>query len=128
MMMTSRRSLLAGAASLGLIGCAHGAADDPIDHYVAAYYYAYPIYEFARTAWVAAAPNAQRPVHRYNVIAHRRGLTDHTGRSVTTPNNDTVYSSARLDLTNGPLLAEFPTLHDRYFSIAFMNAYTDNFA
>jgi hypothetical protein len=128
MIMTSRRALLAGAALAGLAGCAHATADDPIDHYVAAYYYAYPIYEFARTAWVASAPNAQRPAHRYNVITHRRGLTDHTGRNVTTPNNDTIYSSARLDLTNGPLLAEFPTLHDRYFSIAFMNAYTDNFA
>lgn len=130
MITASRRTLLAGVALAGLSGCvsSNSAIADPIDHYVAAYYYAYPIYEFARTAWASAGPSAQRPAHRFNQIMHRRTLTDHTGRNITTPNNDTVYSSARLDLTNGPLLAEFPTLEDRYFSVAFMNAYTDNFA
>lgn len=126
MISLSRRALLNGVASVTLGACATAPAD-PIDHYVAAYFYAFPIYEFARTAWASAGPTAQR-AHRFNQPMHRRTLTDHTGRNITTPNNDTVYTSARLDLSNGPLLAEFPTLPDRYFSIAFMNAYTDNFA
>lgn len=126
MISLSRRTLLTGVATVTLGACATAPAD-PIDHYVAAYYYAFPIYEFARTAWASAGPTAQR-AHRFNQPMHRRTLTDHTGRNITTPNNDTVYTSARLDLSNGPLLAEFPTLPDRYFSIAFMNAYTDNFA
>lgn len=129
-MMLSRRLLLgslAAAAYGPLSGCAHPDTS-ALGPYVAGYYYAFPIFEFARTHWNAAAPNPQRPAHRYNMVLHRRTLTDHTGRNVTTPNNDTVYSSARLDLTNGPVLAEFPTLHDRYFSISFMNAFTDNFA
>jgi len=125
----SRRIVLAGAASAALVqaaGCAHGTASS--DPYVDAYYYAFPIYEMARTAWAAAGPNPQRPAHRFNSVQHRRTLTDHTGRNVTTPNNDTVYSSARLDLSNGPVLVSIPTVRDRYFSVAFMNAYTDNFA
>lgn len=93
-----------------------------------AVHFAFPIFEFARTAWAAAMPSAQRPQHRFNTIAHRSTLADHTYRVVTTPNNDTLYSSARIDLTNGPVLIEAPSLNDRYFSVAFMNAYTDNFA
>lgn len=127
MIRFSRRSLLATAVA-GLGACATNQIRGDLAHYIAAYYYAFPIYEFARTGWDFAAPNAQRPRHRYNEIFHRRALSDFTNRNVTAPNNDTIYSSARLDLSNGPVLAEFPTIHDRYFSIAFMNAYTDNFA
>jgi len=129
MIDTSRRALLAGAAFAAIAnaaGCAHStSASDP---YLDAYYYAFPIYEMARTAWAAAGPTPQRPAHRFNTVQQRRTLTDHTGRNITTPNNDTVYSSARLDLSNGPVLLAIPTVHDRYFSVAFINAYTDNFA
>lgn len=124
-----RRAFLSaglGAAMAPLAACAHEAP--PGDPLIAAFNYAFPIFEFARTAAAAAAPTPDRATHRFNQILHRRTLADHTNRIVTTPNNDTVYSSARLDLTNGPVLAEFPTLSDRYFSVAFMNAYTDNFA
>jgi hypothetical protein len=129
MIDTSRRTLLAGGALAALAhaaGCAHSAS--PSDPYLDAYYYAFPIYEMARTAWAAAGPTPQRPAHRFNTVQQRRTLTDHTGRNVTTPNNDTVYCSARLDLSNGPVLVSIPTVRDRYFSVAFMNAYTDNFA
>lgn len=129
MITTSRRTLLAGAALAALApaaGCAH--TTDSSDPYLAAYYYAFPIFEMARTAWAAAGSTSQRPAHRFNTVQHRRTLTDHTGRNVTTPNNDTVYSSARLDLSNGAVLVSIPTVRDRYFSVAFMNAYTDNFA
>ncbi|MDZ4693343.1 DUF1254 domain-containing protein [Terricaulis sp.] len=129
MIDTSRRTLLAGGAFAALAhaaGCAHSAS--PSDPYLDAYYYAFPIYEMARTAWAAAGPTPQRPAHRFNTLQQRRTLTDHTGRNVTTPNNDTVYCSARLDLSNGPVLVSIPTVRDRYFSVAFMNAYTDNFA
>lgn len=53
---------------------------------------------------------------------------DHTARQVTTPNNDTLYSSARLDLSNGPVSVDIPTMSDRYFSVAFMDCFTDHFA
>lgn len=122
----SRRHALQLFSAAALSACAHRDADTTSA--VAAYYYCFPIFEFARASSAAAAVNAQRPQHRYNRVLHRRTLADHTMRAVTTPNCDTVYSSAYLDLTNGPVLTTLPTLHDRYFSIAFMNAYTDNFA
>lgn len=93
-----------------------------------ALYFAFPWFEFARSAWLSAAQTAQRPQPRWNVIGHRRGFSDHTARSVTAPNNDTLYSAGWFDLTNGPAVIEAPTVRDRYYSIAFMDARTDNFA
>lgn len=129
MIDTSRRTMLVGGALTAMAhaaGCTHTTAS--FDRYLGAYYYAFPIYEMARTAWAAAGPTPQRPAQRFNTVQQRRTLTDHTGRNITTPNNDTVYSSARLDLSDGPVLLSIPTVRDRYFSVAFMNAFSDNFA
>lgn len=122
----SRRSVLQTLAACALTSCAHQAPDAASAE--DAYFYCFPIFEFARARWNSAAQRPGRGEHRFNRVLHRRDLADHTARAVTTPNCDTLYSSAHLDLSNGPVLARLPTLHDRYFSIAFMNAYTDNFA
>jgi hypothetical protein len=45
---------------------------------------------------------------------------------VTTPNNDTLYSSAFLDLSKGPVELDIPALPGRYHSVAVMDARTDN--
>jgi len=47
---------------------------------------------------------------------------------VTAPNNDCLVSSARIDLSGGPVLIDAPSIPDRYFSIVFMDCFTDNFA
>jgi len=89
---------------------------------------AFPLFEFARTGWAAAAPSAGRVQHRYNQMVVQARLSDERSRTVTTPNRDTLYATARLDLSNGPALVEIPSVNDRYFSVALMNAFTDNFA
>jgi hypothetical protein len=53
---------------------------------------------------------------------------DHTARTVTTPNNDTLYSSAVIDLSAGPVRLDVPDFGKRYYSIAFIDAYTNNFS
>ncbi|MDO8902136.1 MAG: DUF1254 domain-containing protein [Phenylobacterium sp.] len=63
-----------------------------------------------------------------NTIAHVRNLATPKHRAVTTPNNDTLYSSAQLDLSQGPVTLSLPATGDRYFSLALMDAYTNNFA
>ena len=88
----------------------------------------FPLYEMARLRYVsveAAANPRRQDVNQFN---HLRRLLDHTDRTVTAPNNDTLYSSARLDLSRGPLLIETPAIPGRYYSLQFMNAYTDNLA
>jgi hypothetical protein len=87
-----------------------------------AFFYGFPLYEFARTAQQRTSLLPQ------NRVGHRAALADHTSREVTAPNNDTIYSSAFLELSNGPVEIVSPSSTTRYFSIAFMDAFTDNFA
>ncbi len=100
-------------------------ADDNVHD---AFLFAYPVYQFARTRAeaVASAEAAGRSV--VNQFGHRKILADHTHRAVTTPNNDTLYSSAWLDLSGGPVVIDMPALPNRYHSVALMDVFTDHFA
>ncbi|MBI1198834.1 MAG: DUF1254 domain-containing protein [Phenylobacterium sp.] len=62
-----------------------------------------------------------------NTFAHGRDLVDHTMRAITTPNNDTLYSSAHVELSKGPVTLTVPPSGARYVSLALMDAYTNNF-
>lgn len=88
-----------------------------------AYLFTLPLVEIATTrsrGLVAGSP--------MNVFGHMRRLADHTARAVTTPNNDTFYSTAQVDLSQGPVTINLPATGERYFSLALMDAYTNNFA
>jgi|TARA_R100001143_G_scaffold50645_1_gene45619 hypothetical protein len=63
-----------------------------------------------------------------NAFNHARKLLNHRSRWITTPNNDTLYSDAWLDLSRGPITITVPPTGERYFSLAFMDMYTNNFA
>lgn len=86
----------------------------------------YPMYEMARLRHIALDEPANAVRVGINQFQHGRRLLDHRARVVTAPNNDTVYSSARLDLRNGPVTVEMPHVASRYYSLQFMNAHTDN--
>jgi hypothetical protein len=88
-----------------------------------AWLYTLPLIEIATTRARGAARGAC-----LNSVNHMRKLADHRARDVTTPNNDTLYSSAQLDLSNGPITFSLPDTGDRYFSLALMDAYSNNFA
>ena len=96
---------------------------DPADIGLArdAFRFGFPVYEMARTR---SAATALLPTNR---LGHRRTLSDATSRWVTTPNNDTLYSSAWLDLSGGPILLTVPSLPNRYHSAAMKDMFTDNF-
>jgi hypothetical protein len=126
-----RRRLMKASLALAALsaGCASSAdetapASDPFER---AFNYAFPLYEFARIQQErTGAVNGE--AGRLNTIVHRSQLLDHTSRMVTAPNNDTIYSSAFLELSGGPIEINAPSSSDRYFSIAFMQAFTDVFA
>ena len=93
-----------------------------------AYEYGFPLFEHARLVYLYSyySGNPQRvPV---NSFGHRRQLVDYTARTVPTPNNDTLYSSTVIDLSAGPVRLDVPDFGSRYFSIAFLDSYTNNFA
>lgn len=63
-----------------------------------------------------------------NRLYARTVLADATSRDVTTPNNDTLYSSAWLDLAAGPVILDAPAIPNRYHSAALMDVFTNNVA
>ena len=89
-----------------------------------AYLYGLPAYEIARSRDTALTKQRQ-PL---NLLVHKRELADAQTRLITTPNNDTLYSSTFLDLSRGPVAIDVPVFGDRYYSLAFIDAYTNNFA
>lgn len=91
----------------------------------------------AREAWLYALPLIEVAVTRDNIVRqggklnrfnHVTALADHRVRFVTTPNCDTLYSSAHIDLSEGPVSLSLPASGARYLSVALMDAYTNNFA
>jgi hypothetical protein len=58
---------------------------------------------------------------------HMRTLSGPETRWVTTPNNDTLYSMCWLDLSRGPATLTLPEVGDRYFAVAMMDMYSNNY-
>lgn len=103
---------------------------DNIDALIdAAYDYAFPLWEVARTRYADA--NDTDPARRLgtNTVRHDRQLCDAHSRWITAPNNDTLYSQAWLDLSGGPVRIEVGAQPaGRYWSVALMDAFTNVFA
>lgn len=87
-----------------------------------AFLYGYGPYEFAKTAAAAIARGSVK-----NTLGHRTVMSTPRHRSVTAPNLDTLYSSAFLELSGGPMEVTTPEAPDRYHCVTFMNVFTDNF-
>ena len=108
-----------GAASTGQLG----------GEIRTAFRYAFPLYEMARTRYGALELAANPARGTANVVAHRRNLSDHRARAVTTPNNDTLYSSCWIDLSAGPVRIEIDAMPaGRYWSVALMDFFTNHVA
>jgi hypothetical protein len=60
-----------------------------------------------------------------NAFTHQPRLAGPEARVVTTPNCDTIYSSAFVDLTAGPVGLRVPDAGSRYFSLQIMDMYTN---
>jgi hypothetical protein len=93
-----------------------------------AYIYVLPLYVMYRTRWHAVF-NPENPYGgMINDFRHSRMLADPASRAVSGPNNDTLYSGAWLDLKPDPLVLHVPDTDGRYYSVQFLDFYTNNFA
>jgi len=88
-----------------------------------AYIFAYPMLENYRTMYVEAAST-----ENFNKFTRTETLFGPESKTVVRPNNDTIYSTAWLDLRAEPLIVELPAVSDRYFSLQLVDMYTHNFA
>jgi len=98
--------------------------------------YTWPLYEMRRMRAATSprrksapagemAPNGQRWC---NLFIHTRKLLRAGGSKVVTPNNDTLYTNAWLDLTRGPLVIDVPETAGRYYVLGLLDFYTNPFA
>lgn len=64
----------------------------------------------------------------FNKFKHYDKIFTPSDTAVITPNNDTPYSWAILNLADEPIVLEVPDVKDRYYSFQFVDLYTFNFA
>ena len=71
----------------------------------------------------------ESPLYRgWNTLFHERRLYTPDDRIVVSPNNDTPYSTATLDLRAEPLVLSVPVVVDRYYTFQLVDMATNNFA
>jgi hypothetical protein len=63
-----------------------------------------------------------------NQFTHTHRKLGPDDREVVSPNNDTVYSNAWLDLSQGPVLIDTPDMGQRYWTLGLLDAWTNPFA
>ncbi|HEY9726676.1 MAG TPA: DUF1254 domain-containing protein [Chroococcales cyanobacterium] len=89
-----------------------------------AYIWGYSLVVLKRTLRKSAA----RRGTPLNQFAHAKRLATPQSKAVVSPNTDTLYSSAWLDLRQEPIILHVPNTQGRYYSVQFMDAYTNSFA
>jgi hypothetical protein len=95
-----------------------------------AFIYGFPYIYNAQTRykWVTQPRNpAFIPYAALNEFWHASQLMDATYRDGGCPNNDTLYSTAWLDLSEEPIILSHPDMGERYFCFELMGVGSDNF-
>jgi hypothetical protein len=92
-----------------------------------AYLYGYPlVYDLHEVAAFVAGGGRFPMKAPFNEFGHDRDLAGPEFKFVS-PNNDTLYSIAMLDVRSEPLVLHVPDTADRYYVLQFIDAWTNNF-
>ena len=81
-----------------------------------AYVYGYPLLEFEKF---------RAEADTLNTISVRTSFASPDAVPIWRPNADTFYSRAVLDLSGGPVVLSVPDMGDRYYSLQFIDPYTN---
>ncbi|WP_413289398.1 DUF1254 domain-containing protein [Bdellovibrio sp. HCB337] len=97
-----------------------------------AYIYGFPLVVMDATRGSATAVSKPmvmngNPKAPANQFAHFRSFPDDTFKDIVTPNADTLYSLAWLDLSSGPQVLVLPDSGDRYYLAPMLDAWTNVF-
>ncbi|MGW1983220.1 DUF1254 domain-containing protein [Streptomyces collinus] len=95
-----------------------------------AFVYGFPyIYNAGlRHRWVTRAPDTDAtPYAPVNHFWHARKLFDASDRQGLSPNNDTLYSFAWVDLSEEPVVLSHPDMGNRYFTFELVGITSDNY-
>ena len=95
-----------------------------------AYVYLYPLVtmEITRRQSINKDAATHPPFGPPNQFHHLRAFPAAEFRAVVRPNFDTLYSSAWIDLSDGPVVVSTADTQDRYFMLPMLDMWTDVFA
>lgn len=97
---------------------------EAVEVYIYGYPLVYDLQEVANFVEGAGSLPLQAP---YNTFGYARRLLGPETKFVS-PNNDTLYVLAMLDVRQGPVVLHVPDTHDRYYVLQFVDAWSNNFA
>jgi hypothetical protein len=94
-----------------------------------AYIFGYPLVlmDVTRSA-MTAVPKASGHKAPMNQFIHMEAFPDPSMTDVVSPNADTLYSTAWLDVSLEPIVLSLPEMGDRYYLMQMMDAWTNVFA
>lgn len=96
---------------------------------VEGYIYGYPLVLMDATRQVGTnVPNAGENAAPINQLGQKRSFPDDTFTTVVSPNADTLYSFAFLDLSKEPMVLSVPEMGNRYYLMEMLDAWTNVFA
>jgi hypothetical protein len=99
-----------------------------LSYEAALYFYPLVVMDITRMQALNATAGSSLVAGPPNQFHHVRAFPTADFRGVVRPNFDTLYSSAWLDLTAGPVIVHAPDTDDRYYMLPMLDMWTDVFA
>jgi hypothetical protein len=112
------RSTLVLCAALAACSAEEPSADQDL---ATAFVWGYPLVVSARTVQTLAR------LVGANTLFNQTAPLGASASFIVSPNQDTFYSVAALDLRNGPVVLTVPDVTDRYWTYQFLDAWTNSF-
>jgi hypothetical protein len=82
------------------------------------------VYQYAQM-YAQAVDRSSPSYTGFSTFLHQREMTTPAFTAFKTPNVDTLYSNAWLDLTDGPARVRIPPMGDRYYTLHFLDMYSN---
>jgi hypothetical protein len=106
-------------------------SNKPEDIATLAYIWGFPLVTMHRQFNFVTSPNLPPGLGRgnANTLSCARTIIDASFTDVVSPNSDTLYCITQFDLKKEPIVVVIPPIvADRYYTIQFLDAYTNDFA
>jgi hypothetical protein len=94
---------------------------------VQAFIYSYPLLHVNQFRYMFGSPDSPRFSGPANQLNHSRKLASSQEATAASPNNDTLYTLAFIDLSEQPVRMDTPEMGDRYYTVQLSDFYASNF-